>query len=73
MRWFAHFILIKNKELIMAFDYQKDGQDILTVTMHMPGRSTNVINGSFLFALAHVLTWWLILFWLYRKKIFIKI
>ena len=46
MRWFAHFILIKNKELIMAFDYQKDGQDIVTVTMHMPGRSTNVINGS---------------------------
>jgi predicted acyltransferase len=57
----------------MAFDYQKDGQDIVTVIMHMPGRSTNVINGSFLFALAHVLTWWLILFWLYRKKIFIKI
>ena len=57
----------------MAFDYQKDGQEIVTVTMHMTGKSTNVINGSFLFALAHVLTWWLILFWRYRKKIFIKI
>ena len=31
------------------------------------------INGSLLFALTHVLVWWLILYWLYRKKIFIKI
>ena len=31
------------------------------------------INGSLLFALSHVLAWWLILYWLYRKKIFIKI
>ena len=31
----------------MAFDYQKDGQDIVTVTMDMPGRSANVINDEF--------------------------
>ena len=31
------------------------------------------INGSLLFALTHVLVWWLILYWLYRKRIFIKI
>ena len=31
------------------------------------------LNGSFLFALFHVLMFWLILAWMYRKKIFIKI
>ena len=31
------------------------------------------INGSLLFALSHVLVWWLILYWLYRKKIFFKL
>ena len=31
------------------------------------------INGSFLFALFHVFMFWLILAWMYRKKIFIKI
>ena len=31
------------------------------------------INGSLLFALTHVIGWWLVLFWLYRKKIFIKL
>ena len=31
----------------MAFDYQKDGQDIVTVTMDMPGRSANVINSLY--------------------------
>ena len=29
------------------------------------------LNGSLLFALTHVLGFWLILYWLYRKKIFI--
>lgn len=31
------------------------------------------MNGSLLFALFHVFIWWLILYWLYHKKIFIKI
>lgn len=31
------------------------------------------LNGSFLFALFHVFMFWLILAWMYRKKIFIKI
>ncbi len=31
------------------------------------------INGSLLFALTHVFVWWVILLWLYRQKIFIKI
>ena len=31
------------------------------------------INGSLFFALSHVLAWWLILYWMYRKRIFIKI
>lgn len=31
------------------------------------------LNGSLLFALTHVIMWWVILYWLYRKKIFIKI
>ena len=30
-------------------------------------------NGSLLFALSHVLAFWLLLYWMYRKKIFIKI
>jgi len=31
------------------------------------------LNASLLFALFHIFIWWLILAWLYRKKIFIKI
>ena len=31
------------------------------------------LNGSLLFAITHVIGWWLVLFWLYRKKIFIKL
>ena len=31
------------------------------------------LNGSLLFALFHVGMWWLVLYWMYRKKIFIKI
>ena len=31
------------------------------------------INGSLLFALSHVLAWWLILYWLYRKRIFLSL
>ena len=30
-------------------------------------------NGSLLFALSHVLAFWLLLYWMHRKKIFIKI
>lgn len=31
------------------------------------------LNGSLLFAIAHVVSWWFILYFMYRKKIFIKI
>ncbi|KAA3629934.1 MAG: hypothetical protein DWQ02_18380, partial [Bacteroidetes bacterium] len=31
------------------------------------------MNGSLFFALAHIFVFWLILLWLYRKKIFIKV
>ncbi|MCH7612030.1 MAG: hypothetical protein IIB95_14175 [Candidatus Marinimicrobia bacterium] len=31
------------------------------------------LNGSLLFAITHVVMWWVILYWLYRKNIFIKI
>ena len=31
------------------------------------------INGSLLFAVFHVIVFWLILFWMYKKKIFIKL
>ena len=31
------------------------------------------LNGSLLFALTHVLGFWLVLYWLYRKKIQIKL
>lgn len=31
------------------------------------------LNGSLLFALSHIMMWWLILYWLDRKKIYIKI
>jgi predicted acyltransferase len=31
------------------------------------------MNGSLLFALTHILIFWLFLLWLYRKKIFIKV
>ncbi len=36
----------------MAINYQKDEQNIVTLTMDMPGRSTNVINEEFAFALS---------------------
>ena len=60
--------------LKVKFDYNGDiisGYSYLYNTVFQPLAGN--INGSFLFALAHVLGWWLILFWLYRKKIFIKI
>jgi predicted acyltransferase len=31
------------------------------------------LNGSFLFAITHIVIFWLILLWMYRKKIFIKV
>jgi predicted acyltransferase len=60
--------------LMVKFDYNGyiiSGYSYLYKTVFQPLAGN--INGSFLFALAHVLAWWLILFWLYRKKIFIKI
>ena len=31
----------------MAFNYEKDSKNIVTITMDMDGRSANVINGEF--------------------------
>ncbi len=31
------------------------------------------MNGSLLFAITHILVWWLVLYWLYRRNLFIKI
>ena len=31
----------------MAFNYEKDSQNIVTIIMDMDGRSANVINGEF--------------------------
>ena len=31
------------------------------------------LNGSLLFAITHVIGFWLVLYWLYRKKIFINL
>ena len=31
------------------------------------------VNGSLLFAITHVIGFWLILYWMYRKKIQIKL
>ncbi len=61
---------------ILRIQFALDGQSVsgyayLYKTVFQPFAGD--LNGSFLFALAHVFIWWLILLWMYRKKIFIKI
>lgn len=52
-------------------DHMMSGYAYLYKTIFQP--LAGDLNGSLLFALSHVLMWWLILAWMYRKKIFIKI
>ena len=47
------------------------GYSYLYETLFVPVAGN--LNGSFLFALTHVVGWWLVLYWLYRKEIFIKL
>lgn len=50
---------------------QVSGYSYLYKTMFLP--IAGEINGSLLFALFHVFVFWILLFWMYKKKIFIKI
>jgi predicted acyltransferase len=61
---------------ILRFKFTLDGNTVngytyLYKTIFVP--LAGDLNGSLLFALFHVFMWWLVLLWLYRKKIFIKI
>ncbi|MFH1851213.1 MAG: heparan-alpha-glucosaminide N-acetyltransferase domain-containing protein [Candidatus Neomarinimicrobiota bacterium] len=47
------------------------GYSYLYKTIFVP--MAGELNGSLLFALSHILAWWLMLYWLDRKKIYIKI
>ncbi|MFQ6677032.1 MAG: acyltransferase family protein [Fidelibacterota bacterium] len=65
--WAKTILKIKfslNGEMVSGYSYLYK-----TIFQPMAGN----MNGSLLFALTHVLMWWLILYWLYRKKIFIRI
>ncbi|MEE8335584.1 MAG: DUF5009 domain-containing protein [Candidatus Neomarinimicrobiota bacterium] len=60
--------------LRVKFDFEGriiSGYSYLYKTIFQP--LAGDLNGSLLFALFHVFMWWLVLAWLYRKKIFIKI
>ena len=65
--WVKTIINIKrdlNGEMTSAYNY-------LYKTVFVP--LAGDINGSLLFAIAHVVGFWLILYWMYRKKIQIKL
>ena len=65
--WVKTIISIKrdlNGEMTSAYNY-------LYKTVFVP--LAGDMNGSLLFAIAHVLGFWLILYWMYRKKIQIKL
>ena len=65
--WAKTIIYIKRDldgEMISAYSY-------LYKTIFVPFAGD--LNGSLLFALSHVLGFWLLLYWLYRKKIQIKL
>ena len=65
--WVKTIINIKrdlNGEMTNAYNY-------LYKTVFVP--LAGDINGSLLFAIAHVVGFWLILYWMYRKKIQIKL
>jgi len=60
--------------LIINFDLNGkmiSGYSYLYQTIFQP--LAGDINGSLLFALFHVLMFWLILSWMYKKRIFIKV
>jgi predicted acyltransferase len=52
-------------------DIMISGKGYLYKTIFQP--LAGDFNGSLLFALSHVLAFWLLLYWMYRKKIFVKI
>jgi predicted acyltransferase len=63
-------------KILLQISFELDGKMIsgygyLYQTVFQPFAGD--LNGSFLFALFHVFMFWLILAWMYRKKIFIKI
>ena len=62
-------ILLKIKFIL--YGKEISGYSYLYQTVFLP--LAGDINGSLLFALFHVLAYWIILFWMYRKKIFIKL
>ncbi len=61
---------------IYRFKFTLDGETIngysyLYQTLFVP--LAGHLNGSLLFAITHIVGWWLVLYWLHRKKIYIKI
>ena len=65
--WAKTILYIKrdlNGEMVSAYNY-------LYKTIFVPFAGD--LNGSLLFALTHVLAFWLMLYWMYRKKIQIKL
>ncbi len=65
--WVKTIVRIKydlNGDMVTAYRYLYE-----TVFVPLAGN----LNGSLLFALSHILMWWLILYWMDRKKIYIKI
>ena len=62
-------ILLKIKFILGG--EQISGYSYLYQTMFLP--LAGDINGSLLFALFHVLAFWFVLLWMYKKKIFIKL
>ena len=63
-------------KILLKTRFNLEGQEIsgysyLYKTVFLPFAGD--INGSLLFAIFHVLSFWVILFWMYRKKLFIKL
>ena len=63
-------------KILLKIHFTLDGKEIsgysyLYKTVFLP--LAGDINGSLLFAVFHVIAFWLILFWMYKKKIFIKL
>jgi len=63
-------------KIILKIKFSLNGEQIsgysyLYKTIFLP--IAGDISGSLLFALFHVFVFWILLFWMYRKKIFIKI
>lgn len=61
---------------IIRFHYTFDGETVngytyLYKTVFQP--LAGDMNGSLLFAIFHVVMWWIVLTWMYRQRIFIKI